>query len=164
MKLKFLVVLFLSIFIVQNGFAQQILPTNVQRHTQTIYASKTGEIENTSINFIEASDKFLKICSEISELYKYAKNSEKQDLINYVLQNFFIEGENLRYEYKKPFNMFAEGLSCTKKLPRLSCSFAFNGSTDFLFTSFACSKEKSFALSSLALDFSPRFESQPEKI
>lgn len=75
--------------------------------------------ENTSINFIEASDKFLKICSEISELYKYADNSQKQDLINYVLQNFFIEGENLHYEYKKPFNMFAEGLSCTKKLPRL---------------------------------------------
>jgi len=34
----------------------------------------------------------------------------------------------------------------------VSCSFAFNVSTDFLFTSFACSKESSFALSSLALE------------
>lgn len=47
MKLKFLIVLFLNIFIVQNVIAQQILPADIQRHTQTIYASKTGETGKT---------------------------------------------------------------------------------------------------------------------
>ena len=32
----------------------------------------------------------------------------------------------------------------------MSCSLAYNGTTDFLFTNFVCSKEKSFALSSFA--------------
>ncbi len=37
------------------------------------------------------------------------------------------------------------------QLARASCSLAINGTTDFLFTSFACYKASSFALSSLAL-------------
>lgn len=41
------------------------------------------------------------------------------------------------------------GLSSVRK--SASCSFAFNRTSDFLFTSFACSKESSSALSSLAL-------------
>ena len=75
--------------------------------------------EKTKIDFITMSEDFLKICSEISELYKFADIEEKQKLINYVLQNFLVEGETLHYEYKMPFNFFALGLNCTKKLPRL---------------------------------------------
>ena len=71
------------------------------------------------MNFITMSEEFLKICSEISELYKFAKNEEKQKLINYVLQNFLVEGETLHYEYKMPFNFFTLGLNCTKKLPEM---------------------------------------------
>ena len=75
--------------------------------------------EKTNMNFITMSEEFLKICSEISELYKFAKNEEKQKLINYVLQNFLVEGETLHYKYKMPFNFFALGLNCTKKLPEM---------------------------------------------
>ncbi len=75
--------------------------------------------ENTNNNFIELGARFIKICSEVGTLYKFADNSEKQELINSVLQNFLVDGENLSYEYKKPFDIFAKGLSCTKKLPRL---------------------------------------------
>ena len=75
--------------------------------------------EKTNINFIDMSSNFLKICSEISDLYKYGTIEEKQKLINYVLQNFLVEGETLHYEYKMPFNFFALGLNCTKKLPEM---------------------------------------------
>ena len=71
------------------------------------------------MNYIQSSEEFLKICSEIPELYKFANNEEKQKLINYVLQNFLVEGETLHYEYKLSFNFFALGLNCNKKLPRL---------------------------------------------
>ena len=75
--------------------------------------------EKTKMNYIQSSEEFLKICSEIPELYKFANNEEKQKLTNYVLQNFLVEGETLHYEYKLPFNFFALGLNCNKKLPRL---------------------------------------------
>ena len=66
------------------------------------------------------SGEFLKICSEITELYKFGTVEGKQKLINYALQNFLVEGETLHYEYKTPFNFFALGLNRNKKLPRLS--------------------------------------------
>lgn len=75
--------------------------------------------ENANINFIEQGAKFLKICNDVKNLYYYGNNSEKQELMNYVLQNITLDGENLSWEYKAPFDIFANGLSCTKKLPRL---------------------------------------------
>ena len=75
--------------------------------------------EKANINFIEMGAKFLKICNEVVDLYKIADNNEKRELLNYVLQNFSMNGENLSYEYKKPFDIFAKGLNCNKKLPTL---------------------------------------------
>ena len=75
--------------------------------------------EKTNINYLDMSGEFLKICSEITELYKFGTVEEKQKMINYALQNFLAEGETLHYEYKTPFNFFALGLNCNKKLPRL---------------------------------------------
>lgn len=62
--------------------------------------------EKTNINYLDMSGEFLKICSEITELYKFGTVEEKQKLINYALQNFLVEGETLHYEYKTPFNFF----------------------------------------------------------
>lgn len=75
--------------------------------------------ERANIDFIEEGAKFLKICSEIKDLYLYGNNKERKQLISYVLQNLTFEGENLNYEYKKPFDIFAKGLNRNKKLPRL---------------------------------------------
>ena len=89
--------------------------------TQDLYTIKSNidAIEKSNINFIEQGEKFLKICLEVNDLYKYGDNSEKKQLLNYVLQNLTIEGENIHYEYKKPFDIFAKGLNRNKKLPRL---------------------------------------------
>ena len=94
----------------------------------------------------------MKFCTQVKKEYLEANNVEKKEILNTVLQNSILNGKELSYNYKKPFDLFAKGLSCFKWLPRLSWSLAFNGSTAFLFTSFACSKENSFALSSLPLD------------
>lgn len=71
MKLKFLVVLFLNIFIVQNVIAQQILPADVQRHTQMIYASKTGEVGKTYF-YCQNGNK----CSTEQVVREYYKNKD----------------------------------------------------------------------------------------
>lgn len=75
--------------------------------------------ENVNINFIEQGAKFLKICNDVKNLYYYGNNSEKQELMNYVLQNIALDGENLSWECKAPFDIFAKGLSCTKKTPQV---------------------------------------------
>ena len=75
--------------------------------------------ENANINFIEKGMKILKLSNEVKELYLYGDNAQKKELLNYVLQNSTLDGEKLSYEYKAPFDLFANGLSRIKKLPRL---------------------------------------------
>ena len=75
--------------------------------------------ERANIDFIEEGAKFLKICNEVKDLYLYGTYKERKELINYVLQNLTIEGENIHYDYKKPFDIFAKGLNRNKKLLRL---------------------------------------------
>jgi hypothetical protein len=69
MKLKILLILFLNIFIVQNAVAKQILPAGIQRHTQTIYASKTGEVGKTYF-YCQSGNK----CSTEQVVREYYKN------------------------------------------------------------------------------------------
>lgn len=71
MKLKFIIVLFLSIFIVQSVFAQQILPADVQKHTETIYALKTGEVGKTYF-YCQNGNK----CSTEQVVREYYKNKD----------------------------------------------------------------------------------------
>lgn len=69
MKLKILIILFLNIFIVKNVLAQQILPADIQRHTETIYASKTGEVGKTYF-YCQNGNK----CSTEQVVREYYKN------------------------------------------------------------------------------------------
>ncbi len=58
----------------------------------------------------------IKICNNAKDLYKYGNNAEKKQLLNYVLQNLTIDGENVYYDYKSPFDIFAKGLNRKKIL------------------------------------------------
>lgn len=59
------------------------------------------------------------IYNNAKDLYKYGNNTEKKQLLNYVLQNLTIDGENVYYDYKSPFDIFAKGLNRKKILLRL---------------------------------------------
>ncbi len=71
MKFKFLIILFLNIFIAQNVMAQQILPADIQRHTQTIYAPTTGEVGKTYF-YCQNGNK----CSTEQVVREYYKNKD----------------------------------------------------------------------------------------
>jgi len=45
--------------------------------------------------------------------YLRQNSTEKSKLIKIIFQNFYTEGQNIGYDYKKPFDIFAEGLSCS---------------------------------------------------
>ncbi|MDD3594034.1 MAG: recombinase family protein [Candidatus Gastranaerophilales bacterium] len=98
--------------------------------SKEIYLSKSKEwneeIENNRL-IIQAHDKannnFLQRGIEIIELaenlytkYKLLNNFEKAKLARIVLSNFYSDGENISYTYKKPFDILAEGLSFNKTL------------------------------------------------
>lgn len=84
-----------------------------------VVQSNITKYEQANINFIEQGENFIKICNNAKDLYKYGNNAEKKQLLNYVLQNLTIDGENVYYDYKSPFDIFAKGLNRNKKLPRL---------------------------------------------
>jgi len=71
MKLKILVILILNIFIMQKAIAQQILPTDIQRHTETIYATKTSEVGKTYF-YCQNGNK----CSTEQVVREYYKNKD----------------------------------------------------------------------------------------
>jgi len=71
MKSKFLVILFLNVFIMHCVFAQQILPTDIQKHTETIYATKTGEVGKTYF-YCQNGNK----CSTEQVVREYYKNKD----------------------------------------------------------------------------------------
>lgn len=84
-----------------------------------VIQSNITKYEQANINFIEQGENFIKICNNAKDLYKYGNNTEKKQLLNYVLQNLTIDGENVYYDYKSPFDIFAKGLNRNKKLLRL---------------------------------------------
>ncbi len=95
----------------------------IERHNQwtndvMTIQNKLSAYETTNINFLEVGVQFLKFITEISDLYQYGTSEQKRIVLNKLLQNCTLEGRNLSYEYRKPFHLFAEGLSYTKELGR----------------------------------------------
>lgn len=51
--------------------------------------------------------KLLELAKNAATLFRGMTGEEKRKLINLVLSNPRIEDANIRYDYKKPFDMFA---------------------------------------------------------
>lgn len=66
-------------------------------------------------NFDDADEQFaitvsylLEISARATELFERSKPEQKRQLLNMVLSNISLDGENLRYEWAKPFNLIAQ--------------------------------------------------------
>lgn len=66
-----------------------------QRKLQTIDTTENGFYANAIY--------LLEICSNASNLFKYAEPSEKRELIGMVCLNLFWDGENFTFNLLKPF-------------------------------------------------------------
>lgn len=69
-------------------------------------------------NFIESGIRILELAEKAPELYLKQNYFERAKLLKTLLSNCTLEDENVSYTYKKPFDILAEGLSCTKTLGR----------------------------------------------
>ncbi len=88
--------------------------TDWQRRNQT-YKAEQDEIA-TEIDALRRSNtaymmegiKLMEIANSASELFPLMDKAEKRELISLVLSNPVIEDASVRYDYKKPFDMFID--------------------------------------------------------
>ena len=71
---------------------------------------KLTALESTSTNYLKHGIKILDLLTNIENVYLNASVEEKQNLIKNVLQNLTLEGGNVGYYYKTPFNIFVKGV------------------------------------------------------
>ena len=69
-------------------------------------------------SYMEEGLKWLELTENLYPLYLRQENTEKAKMLKIVCSNFFLEGENVRYDYKKPFDILAKGLAHTLILGR----------------------------------------------
>ena len=90
------------------------------------YKTKKAEIdkeidllENQIANFdnnieeVHISQKYLlEVVSRIYELYASSEIDRKRKILKLVFPNFWLDGRNLSYDIKKPFDEFIKGANC----------------------------------------------------
>lgn len=74
--------------------------------------------DNANKNYKEKGVAILELAENIYSQYIQETDEEKVNLLNILSSNFLLTGEKVSYEYKKPFDILAEGLSCTIDLGR----------------------------------------------
>ena len=74
--------------------------------------------DKASINYMQQGVKLVELLENLYTQYIQLETEEKVKLLNFIFQNFLIDGQNISYEYKIPFDIFAKGLSCTIKWAR----------------------------------------------
>ena len=58
--------------------------------------------------------KLLELLENLYPRYLGQSIEQKVETLKIIFQNFYLDGQNIDYTYKKPFNSFVEGTSCLK--------------------------------------------------
>ena len=74
---------------------------------------KLEAYEQASVNYMIEASKLVELLENLYSRYIQLNADEKGEVVKIILSNFFIDGLKVRYEYKKPFDIFAKGLSCS---------------------------------------------------
>jgi site-specific DNA recombinase len=82
-----------------------------------ILSIKINAHESSNVNYYENGVKILELAKKAYSLYKVASAEEKRKLIGIILSNCYLDGENLRPAYKKPFDLIREMADSKGKLP-----------------------------------------------
>ena len=74
---------------------------------------KLEAFEKANVNYMQQADSLVELLENLYTSYLQLPNSEKTKILKTVFSNFLIDGENISYDYRKPFDIFAKGLSCS---------------------------------------------------
>ncbi len=83
------------------------------------YRTSQKSLQNKRVNIEQVEDEYygtvnhlLRLSKNAPKLFEKANNEQKRSMINLVLSNLQLDGNQLRWEYKKPFDTMA---FCNKK-------------------------------------------------
>lgn len=60
---------------------------------------------NADHNFYLTANKVFNLASRAEEIFKSSEATEKRQLLNFLLQNLRLNGSNLSFDLKEPFNL-----------------------------------------------------------
>lgn len=78
---------------------------------------KLEALHNTEKKFYEEGVRIIETLKNAYWLYQRQNNSEKREMLNYLLSNVTLNGEKVSYDYNLPFSYFINFDSCRKKYP-----------------------------------------------
>lgn len=68
-------------------------------------------------SYLPTARMYIELVKSLEKQYFLASAEEKRQLLNAVISNCFLKGENIEFSYKKPFDLFAQMGQNAKTLP-----------------------------------------------
>ena len=78
---------------------------NIQREQEFI-EKRIAELSTDNKEVVITLEYLLDLVSRVNSLYKSSRIDKKRRILNLVFSNFFLNGSNLSYELKRPFDLF----------------------------------------------------------
>lgn len=75
---------------------------------QATLTSALRQHQRANLNYIESGQQLLQLASNAYGLFNSQSPMEQRKLVNATLYNLVLDGKTLRYDYKKPFDLFAQ--------------------------------------------------------
>ncbi len=77
------------------------------KNEQADILSKINDYDEYDRKYYMTASRLLELISRAQLIFESSEVMEKRQLLNYLLQNFSLEGEKLHYDLKKPYSMIA---------------------------------------------------------
>ena len=87
---------------------------NEWQYKIAICMEKIKEHTQASIDYMTLGGNLLELLKNLYPRYIQQNQTEKKKLLKIIFSNFFVDGGNIDYTYKKPFDLIVEGASCSK--------------------------------------------------
>ena len=78
---------------------------NIQREQEFI-EKRIAELSTDNKEIVIALEYLLDLVSRVNSLYESSRIDRKRKILKLVFSNFFLNGSNLSYELKRPFDLF----------------------------------------------------------
>ena len=90
-----------------------------EKHNEWTYEvseclEKISYYTNANADYMKLGGELLELLENLYPRYISQNKEEKKKLLKIIFSNLTLEGRNIGYTYKKPFNLFVEGASCQK--------------------------------------------------
>ena len=79
---------------------------------QKFIENKIGQLSTDNKEFEITLEYLLELTSKINFLYESSRIKRKRKILNLVFSNFFLNGSNLSYKIKKPFDLIVKKAYC----------------------------------------------------